>query len=351
MIVLRVAFASFVVFSAALASRAFEPGDLRRMGELSGEEYLRARDRIVTEGQASVSGLLFIADDEAADWHLRLAAGTCVERILHGREIDELDHHDWSSDPVCGGAWRNGTILANLWNEEFTPLFLERIREAGFWFHYLEFCAGKIDAAGLEPSFKFIPSFIYANATGGIRYLAARIVDEQVEEAFRCNRIPDLIPYEHLKVCITNGTYPEGVKTMISGITAKRQMAGYRLSKYLKWVTDAEFLRGVASKLPEGNGNRVLIEGRIRILQQSGEIDSGPCGDTSFRLSDSLLPEGRLCVPSSMSRITIGTELGEDESERTNAERLSRRTFSSIVLVCVVVGLATLCFVVARKLR
>lgn len=284
---------SFSLFlSTAFSLLAFDTIDLRKMGTAGGEEYLRVRDRIVSEGRNVIPDLLAVADDPDADWQLRLAAGTCLERILHGPEIDELDHHDWNLDPETAEAKKNGIVMASDWNEPFTPMFLERLRKAGFWFHYMEFFDGKLDRIGLDPSFKFVPDFVGENATGGVRYFAIRISDKWVAKAFELDTISPVLFYDLLKHGIEDGTYPEGVKTMISGITAKRQMARYRLSKYLLKVSDVEFLRKVVSRLPEGNGNRETIEKRIQELEQSAEVVPEPHGDTSFRFEEMFFPDG-----------------------------------------------------------
>ena len=322
----RATFSSIVFFFASLASLAFEVGELRQMEGASGKEYIGIRDRIVSEGQEALPGLLSIANNADADWRLRLAAGTCAERILYRSEIDELDHHDWSSDPEFSDVWHNGAVNANGWHRDFTPMFLAIIGKKGFWFHYLEFFDERLDVFGLDTSFRFIPSYVCENATGGIRILAALIADERVRSAYAQDLSPSPADVRVLETFVEDGTFPQGARAFLQGSRPGFSPAPHKWKKWLPLVDDIAFLKDTQSRFGTNALEYRLIARRLSAIESdtSTNVLAPPAIDIQ-----SFLPAlSQSGIDATMSR---ESEL-ERDSDEDHRSKWTRRRASFFIL-------------------
>jgi hypothetical protein len=85
----------------AVVSSAQSTLDLvQQASQATGADYIAARNRIVTQGDAVVPALQAILAAKERPWPERVVAGICAERIQKGAAIQEILQKDWRHDPT-----------------------------------------------------------------------------------------------------------------------------------------------------------------------------------------------------------------------------------------------------------
>lgn len=302
--------------------------------------YQVARDRIVDEAKSKTKELRRIANNREEDWRVRLAAGICLERILRGKEIDGLDHRDWRTDPEYRSDWDTGR-MADGTSRSFTPVFFKRLEEAGLWFHYLEFCDGRIGTEDLDPTFRLVPVFVQDRSSGGIRQLAARIADAKVVEAFKAGASPDSMDWTAFLAFVSDGTFPDGAKHVLMTTKSGDSFSPRTMLLLTDAISDVDFLSELGQRyLPDENNGRI-------INRRLSRIKTNPTSDIPVTPTFDLRPF--LPVSTSFYEDSSVPSSEKDESTDSDAVRKHGQESFFIVFSCIVLGVSIGILRMARK--
>jgi hypothetical protein len=184
--------------------------------ELTGGEYLNARSAIMKLGADVQPDLLRLSTDSSVAWNTQLVARICYEKLVRGKEIDEVCRHDWKSYPPYSrpGASTNrygtddqGKIIlleiippppGHVEIPVSGPSYLmgddvrKVLREAGLWYYYIEQGWKRTDEG--PPAMRFDNRFMEA-WTGW----CANVVKEQPEKIWWARAVADRLEKSDFK--------------------------------------------------------------------------------------------------------------------------------------------------------
>jgi len=122
-----------------LTALSQSPVDLNKLLEnasaTNGAAYLAVRDAIVQLGMKGLPVLAKAASNPYSSWHQRLIARICYERIVRGKDIDNLRSYDWRNDPRYHKYWETYIEGGSL---DMDSMASQVFKEFGLWYYYLE---------------------------------------------------------------------------------------------------------------------------------------------------------------------------------------------------------------------
>lgn len=283
--------------------------DLEEMATQTRDAYVGRRSKIVSEGTAALPQLDVWLANEAMDWRLRVCAGVCAERIRYGALIDALGSKCWEEDPLYDRSWR---VTATGYPDELPALVALRLQEAGFWYHYIEVLWKRIPPDGTRLAQSTVLYGEVARMAEGLpRYFAARVVEDHITEALAARNLFWTQYYRALEEYVQDGTYPDGLRTLMQVYFRRSDRPVDRFAKLLALsrAADAGWLAGL------GTDQRLTTEEDALLHVRLTELKRGPqaADDPSMALRTAL-PE----VPRTQRLDAHGPRM---ESERPDASR------------------------------
>lgn len=286
----RIPVAPFIALMAFLSPRVIaqeiSATELRELSVKRGNEYVRSRDSLVERGTSAIPSLYRIADDSAAEWGVRRMAATCAEWILQGDRIRSLDELNWRSAPEYEESWKSRTTPAGICRP-YVPVFFRQLAEEALWFHYLELCDREIRNETMDPHFSLIVPFLSRYSRGGIRFLFARLAEEQCMEALSHGMTPAEPTIRAFLELISDGTYPDGAKSLLAATPDDKPYLPSTLALLLDATHDLPFLEEQALRYSKNPAAKRLFNVRIGELRH--EARSTPATSEARNLT-SFLP-------------------------------------------------------------
>ena len=101
----------------------------------TGDDYVRARERLVGLGTNALPHLRQIAGETNHTWQSQLMAGIAIERLERPGDLRALINKKWENDPEFDAKWfrMRGGPMADMW-----PLLMKTYNRFGLWYYYIE---------------------------------------------------------------------------------------------------------------------------------------------------------------------------------------------------------------------